>query len=200
MKSRCNNPNNPKYSYYGGKGITLCDEWLDFNIFYDWSINNKYSENLTIDRINSNKNYEPSNCRWVNKQIQMLNKSGNKNSTSKYKGVSFSKDNLTNPWRASIKYNDNWYNLGYFATEDAAAIAYDTKAKSLDINFLLNLQNFILDHNAKKRNKILKQKSKYLHLAKEWKKLYNSGLTYKNIAKKYNVSRQTISNIIKNIQ
>ena len=69
MKSRCYNPNASKYYLYGGKGIKICDEWLDkesgFINFYNWSIKNGYRDNLTIDRIDSDKNYEPSNCRWV---------------------------------------------------------------------------------------------------------------------------------------
>lgn len=66
MKQRCYNPNDPKYGSYGGKGVTICDEWLnDFKAFYDWSMKNGYEEHLTIDRINSKKPYQPDNCRWI---------------------------------------------------------------------------------------------------------------------------------------
>ena len=73
MVSRCNNKNNYSFEHYGGRGITVCDQWLGehgFENFYKWSIENGYSEELTIDRINVNGNYEPSNCRWatVNQQ------------------------------------------------------------------------------------------------------------------------------------
>ena len=127
----------------------------------------------------------------------MLNKGSNKNSTSKYKGVSFSKDNKSNPWRSIIFYSGKQYRLGYFATEDAAAIAYDLKAEKLDKNFLLNSNLFTLNHNAKKRNTVKSRKSKFLHLASKWKSLYSSGKTYKEISKDYNISAQTISNTIK---
>ncbi len=76
--NRCYNKNNHKYKNYGGRGITICDEWKnDFKVFYDWSITNSYQDNLTIDRIDVNGNYEPSNCRWVNQKTQQNNKNSN---------------------------------------------------------------------------------------------------------------------------
>ena len=74
MKSRCCNPNNNRYDSYGGRGIAICKEWLDdFQNFYDWSMQNGYADNLTIDRIDVNGNYEPSNCRWVTMESQSNN-------------------------------------------------------------------------------------------------------------------------------
>lgn len=73
MKSRCNNPHNKHYSYYGGKGIKICSEWEnDFISFSKWAYSNGYSDNLTIDRINPDKGYEPSNCRWITRTEQQL--------------------------------------------------------------------------------------------------------------------------------
>ena len=74
MKRRCYNPNYKFYNYYGGRGITICDEWLNnFSAFKQWSLQNGYTNKLTIDRINSNGNYEPSNCRWVSRKTQQNN-------------------------------------------------------------------------------------------------------------------------------
>lgn len=78
MRHRCFNPKNNKYHLYGAKGITICDEWAnDFSAFYDWSINNGYKKGLTIDRINNQGNYCPTNCRWVNQQTQQRNRTNN---------------------------------------------------------------------------------------------------------------------------
>ena len=78
MKQRCYNSNNSYYAIYGGKGIKICDEWLnDRTKFYDWSYENKYAVNLTIDRIDSSKGYSPKNCRWVTNEQQANNKKNN---------------------------------------------------------------------------------------------------------------------------
>ena len=73
MIQRCNNKNNDDYYRYGGRGITVCDEWSDFVIFRDWALNNGYEPGLSIDRINNNDGYYPDNCRWVDQQTQSNN-------------------------------------------------------------------------------------------------------------------------------
>lgn len=68
MKTRCYNQKSLEYSNYGGRGIKVCDEWKnDFKAFYDWAMNNGYKDDLTIDRINNNGNYDPNNCQWLTK-------------------------------------------------------------------------------------------------------------------------------------
>lgn len=74
MKQRCNNPNQPKYKDYGGRGIKVCNEWQNsFESFYLWAMSNGYSDELSIDRIDVNGNYEPNNCRWVTNKVQSNN-------------------------------------------------------------------------------------------------------------------------------
>lgn len=78
IKGRCFTPTDAAYQNYGGRGITMCEEWRnDFTSFRDWAQSHGYREDLTIDRINNNGNYEPSNCRWVSQKIQNRNRRDN---------------------------------------------------------------------------------------------------------------------------
>lgn len=75
MKDRCYNSRAPQYVNYGGRGIRICKEWLDsYTAFETWALEKGYSDDLSIDRINVNGNYEPGNCRWVDKKVQANNK------------------------------------------------------------------------------------------------------------------------------
>lgn len=76
MKSRCYNSKQKRYAKYGGKGITICEEWLhNFQAFYDWAMANGYRDDLSIDRIDGDKGYYPENCRWASNKEQTRNRS-----------------------------------------------------------------------------------------------------------------------------
>lgn len=91
MKERCYNPKATSYENYGGRGIRICPEWLGengFMNFYNWSMEHGYSKELSIDRIDSNGNYEPNNCRWETSKSQ--NNNTRKNRIINYNGQSHS--------------------------------------------------------------------------------------------------------------
>lgn len=78
IKKRCLLPNDTSYEWYGAKGITICDEWLEsYEVFREWALKNGYEDNLSIDRVDNNGNYEPSNCRWITMKEQENNRTNN---------------------------------------------------------------------------------------------------------------------------
>ena len=77
IKERTINSNSPGYKNYGNRGITVCQDWLDFHTFQKWSLNNGYQNNLTIDRKNNDLGYSPENCHWVTQHTQARNRRSN---------------------------------------------------------------------------------------------------------------------------
>jgi hypothetical protein len=74
MRQRCFTPSNPDWKNYGGRGIAICTEWLEFAPFRDWALRNGYADELTIDRVNNDGPYAPSNCRWATRKQQTEHK------------------------------------------------------------------------------------------------------------------------------
>lgn len=101
MKARCTNPKSKDFKWYGGKGIKVCDEWNDFNSFYEWSIENGYKDDLTIDRIDNSKGYCPDNCRWVDMEKQHRN-------TTRVRLIEY------NGIVKTIREWSEFFNIGYF--------------------------------------------------------------------------------------
>lgn len=81
MHSRCENSHSKDYKRYGARGIRVCEEWEDYDQFYWWAIWSGYRDGLSIDRINNDGNYEPSNCRWVDVTEQSRNRRSNRHIT-----------------------------------------------------------------------------------------------------------------------
>lgn len=102
MKECCYNENYNSYRYYGGRGIKLCDEWLRYENFFSWALQHGYKEGLQIDRIDTNGNYEPNNCRWVTSSDNNYNKRNN----------------------ILVLYKDGWKTIQYIA--DKEGISWNT--------------------------------------------------------------------------
>ena len=109
MKSRCYKKNHKSYANYGGRGIKICDEWLNkekgFVNFYNWAMNNGYRDNLTIDRIDNDGDYKPSNCRWTTYREQANNT--RTNHKVKYNGQIYTLAELSRKFDLNYEYLKN---------------------------------------------------------------------------------------------
>ena len=126
LKQRCYNPNNTRYSYYGGRGIKMCDEWLGKNgpiNFMDWALANGYTDDLSIDRIDNEGNYEPSNCKWSTQETQCRNRRVRITNKTGVSGVTQRTDSKKICWRVTIRANKKNLNIGTFSNLSEAIMA-----------------------------------------------------------------------------
>lgn len=126
MKERCLKKNHQNYTDYGGRGIKICNEWLNsYKKFYEWAINTGYKKGLSIDRINVDGNYCPENCRWADRHTQSANKRKYSFNNSGYTGVNTRKYKNVTKYEARIKINKKIIIIGTFKTPERACIARD---------------------------------------------------------------------------
>ena len=138
MKARCTNKNKVNYHSYGGRGISVCDEWSTSpSAFIKWALSNGWEKGLYLDRIDVDGDYTPDNCRFVDSGLNSRNsrllRESNK---SGYRGVSFRKDK--DKWISKINHNGTNYYLGLFNKREDAAVAYDNRAKMLNAGHPVN--------------------------------------------------------------
>lgn len=130
MLGRCYNKNNSNYTNYGGRGIKVCDRWHSFELFYK-DVGVPPFEKATLDRIDNNGNYEPSNVRWANKYEQNRNQRPVKTSKTGVRGVSL----LNGKYRVVKSYNYKNFHLGVFDTlEQARKVAEDFDEKHMRLS------------------------------------------------------------------
>jgi len=116
MLRRCNNENSKYYSYYGGRGITVSERWIGVDGFGNFKSDmGSRKPGLTLDRIDPNGNYEPSNCRWATRTVQLINQNLNSRNKSGHKGVWWDKNNKF--WLTYITLNGKRKHLGCFQSK-----------------------------------------------------------------------------------
>lgn len=153
MKQRCYNKNNPKYKNYGGRGIVVCDEWLKPIKFIEWAKISGYNDDLTIDRIDVNGNYEPSNCRWVTKSEQAYNRTN-----SHY--IEINGELLTDS-QVAKKYNISESKLRSYRLYEFEKFDYD----------IMNVINFMIYNKSRLKNNL--NSVKYDEFSDEWYTMYD---------------------------
>jgi hypothetical protein len=121
MKQRCLNPNFHGYPNYGGRGIKICQRWIDSFVNFYEDMGKRPTPSHSIDRIDNNGDYTPENCRWADKKTQIINRGWNKNNQTGYRGVRKNR----NKWSCKIWIDYKPYSFGSYTTKEEAAYVYD---------------------------------------------------------------------------
>lgn len=135
MHARCENPKHPAFKNYGERGIRVCEEWNSFVMFGAWAISNGYAPELSVDRIDVNGNYEPSNCRWATRKVQANNKRNSLPVVIGDEVKSFSVRKRTSKWEyrielAPVDGKRRQVSKSGFATRDEAIAAGEETIKT----------------------------------------------------------------------
>lgn len=187
MRHRCTCKNMRNYKHYGGRGISVCEEWNDFVNFYNWAMSTGYSDTLTIDRIDVNGNYEPSNCRWVNMSVQNANRRNA--GATEYIGVSLHSNKSC--YVAFVKCNGKV--VFYYSNASK-----NECARKRNEFILQSKMDYPLNDIKPEYEKVRKHKNEYQYLAKN----IDSGYVYKaktivDLANKLGLTPQFISDCLR---
>ncbi len=137
MLCRCRNKLDAGYKYYGGRGITVCEEWeKSFAIFFEWAITSGWKKGLEIDRFDNDGNYTPKNCSFVTRRLQMQNKRQLRKGRAGFLGVGISKSGCR--FRARYGYKNKCVHVGYYDTAIEAAVARHKSVISIGENYMLD--------------------------------------------------------------
>ena len=137
MRDRCTNPKIKAYKDYGGRGITVCEEWLDVVNFVDWAEKTYPNiEGYTLDRIDNDKGYSPENCRWVDKSTQVINQRIRRTNTSGYVGINWVESKLKWVSRINVEKKRIW--LGDYKTIEEAILARDNYITQNNLQYKLS--------------------------------------------------------------
>ncbi len=156
MKDRCFNKNNPYFKDYGGRGISIFSGWRDsFEMFYKY-IGKRPSDEHSLERIDNEKSYQPSNVKWATRSEQVTNRRVCENKTSSFRGVVKYGDN--GRWKSNIRLTKEEggirIHIGTFESETEAAKAYDAKVIELGIKRHINFPEDYKDQETNILNKI----------------------------------------------